>query len=66
MFDIHDLANAGLLLLTGWVKYIHDGLKERPTREELLLRLDNIELKIDQTKEDIAEIKDQLYDEYKG
>lgn len=43
--------------LVGAVKYIHGELKDRPTREELILRLENIDTKIDNIKEDINDIK---------
>lgn len=48
------------MALAGGIKYLHSELQNRPTREELMLRLANIETKLDNLKEDVNELKDKV------
>lgn len=60
MFDLHDLTSLGLLVLGGITKYLHGELKDRPTREEVMLRLNNIELKFENIEDKLDNIKDDI------
>lgn len=60
MIDLHEISNYVIAVVTGWVGYIHTELRNRPTREEVILRLENIETKLDHTQESLSELKEDL------
>lgn len=60
MLDLHDLSTwllAGVAGLAGWVKNEFD---KRPTRDELVDKLNILIARQDAMKEDIMEIKDDV------
>ena len=55
--NFSDILNYVVAAVAGWVAYIHKELGSRPTKEELLLRLDLIKQDIAEIKEDVKELK---------
>lgn len=60
MLDLHDLSTWALAGLTGLAGWVRHEFNQRPTRDELQLRLENTEIKIDNLRKDINEIKTDL------
>lgn len=57
MFDYNDITSIAVAIVACYTKYVHGELKERPTKDWLEAKLENIETKIDNIKEDVQEIK---------
>lgn len=62
MIDVAQITQYAWAVALAWVGYVHREMNTRPTREELILRLENISTKVDYCRLEIKELKDRYQD----